>query len=79
MPRTRKPKPTDVPDTILDHFARSGPLSAADVEAAMRRFKKALIERALGGELTHISATRPAGPSRRPRPITAMARARKPC
>ena len=53
MPRTRKPKPTDVPDAVLDQFARPGPLTAADVETAMRRFKKALLERALGGELTH--------------------------
>jgi transposase-like protein len=53
MPRTRKPKPTDVPDAVLDQFAHPGPLTAADVETAMRRFKKALLERALGGELTH--------------------------
>jgi putative transposase len=53
MPRTRKTKPTDVPDAVLDQFARPGPLTAADVETAMRRFKKALLERALGGELTH--------------------------
>ena len=26
MPRTRKPKAPDVPDAILDHFARQGPL-----------------------------------------------------
>ena len=61
MPRTRKPKPTDVPDAILDHFAREGPLSAADVDAAMRRFKKALLERALGGELTHHLGYPPGG------------------
>jgi putative transposase len=42
-----------VPAKILDQFVRDGMLSAAEVEAAMRRFKKALIERALGGELTH--------------------------
>ncbi len=61
MPRTRKPKPTDVPDAVLDHFAREGPLSAADVDAAMRRFKKALLERALGGELTHHLGYPPGG------------------
>src|SRR4249920_796717 len=61
MPRTRKPKPTDVPETVLDHFARPGPLSAADVDAAMRRFKKALLERALGGELTHHLGYPPGG------------------
>ena len=54
MPRTRKPKPTDVPETVLDHFAGPArPMSAADVETVMRRFKKALVERMLGGELTH--------------------------
>ena len=54
MPRTRKPKATDVPDEVLNHFAGPArPMSAADVETIMRRFKKALVERMLGGELTH--------------------------
>jgi putative transposase len=58
MPRRRKDVPVDpalapVPAEILDQFVRDGALSAAEVEAAMRRFKKALIERALGAELTH--------------------------
>ena len=61
MPRTRQPKPTDLPDAVLNHFAGEGPLSAADVEAAMRRFKKALLERALGGELTHHLGYPPSG------------------
>ena len=78
MPRTRKPKPTDVPDAVLDHFAREGPLSAADVEAAMRRFKKALLERALGGEVTHHLGYPPGGLDPRRRPITATAPAAKP-
>jgi hypothetical protein len=30
-----------------------GPLTPDELEAAVRRFKKAIIERALGGELTH--------------------------
>jgi putative transposase len=54
MPRKRKSQPTDVPDSVLDQFA--GParaMSAGEIDEAMRRFKKALIERALGGELTH--------------------------
>jgi putative transposase len=54
MPRTRTPKPTDVPDAVLDHFA--GParvMTAPEVEEAIRRYKKALLERALGAELTH--------------------------
>jgi len=61
MPRTRKPKPADVPDAVLDEFAPPGPLTAADVEAAMRRFKKALLERALGAELTHHLGYPPGG------------------
>jgi putative transposase len=42
-----------VPDAILNQFAPEGMLTAADVEAATRRFKKALLERALGAELGH--------------------------
>jgi len=42
-----------VPDAVLNQFAPDGPLTAADVEAATRRFKKALLERALGAELSH--------------------------
>jgi len=54
MPRRRKPNPTDVPDAVLDHFA--GParvMTPTEVEDAIRRYKKALLERALGAELTH--------------------------
>ena len=52
MPRTRKPKPTDVPETILDQFAGPArPMSQAEVESITKRFKKALAERMLGGEL----------------------------
>src|ERR687892_214017 len=42
-----------VPSEILDQFVRQGPISPEELEAAVRRFKKAIIERALGGELTH--------------------------
>jgi hypothetical protein len=38
---------------ILDQFVCEGPLTAAEVETAGRRLKKALIERALGAELSH--------------------------
>jgi hypothetical protein len=45
-----------VPDAILNQFAPQGMLTAADVEAATRRFKKALLERALrGAEGAHNS------------------------
>ena len=68
----RKPKseraPTEVlapiPAEILDQIVRDGPLTAAEVETATRRFKKALIERALGAELTHHLGYAPGRPSR---------------
>jgi transposase-like protein len=59
MPRKPKPeKPgaevlAPIPAEILDQIVRDGPLTAEEVETATRRFKKALIERALGAELTH--------------------------
>ena len=62
MPRTRTPKPTDVPEELLDHFAGPArPMSQADVDAIMRRFKKAMVERMLGGELTHHLGYAPGG------------------
>jgi transposase-like protein len=42
-----------VPLDILDEFVRPGPISHEELDAAVRRVKKAIIERALGGELTH--------------------------
>ena len=42
-----------ITDALLDRFAPNRPLTGDEVEAASRRFKKALIERALGAELTH--------------------------
>ena len=42
-----------VPSEILDQFVHQGPLTPEELEAAVRRFKKAIIERALGAELTH--------------------------
>src|SRR6266850_6968929 len=50
-----------VPSEILDQFVRQGPLSHEELEAAVRRFKKAIIERALGGELTHHLGYPPGG------------------
>ena len=44
---------TPVPSEILDQFVGQGPLSVEELDAAVRRFKKAIVERALGGELTH--------------------------
>jgi putative transposase len=50
-----------VPEEILDQFVRQGPISAEELDAAVRRFKKAIIERALGGELTHHLGYPPGG------------------
>ena len=55
-PKSEKPSAevlAPIPAEILDQIVRDGPLTAAEVESATRRFKKALIERALGAELTH--------------------------
>jgi transposase-like protein len=45
----------------LDQFVQQGPLTPEEVEAAVRRFKKAVIERALGAELTHHLGYPPGG------------------
>jgi putative transposase len=50
-----------VPDEILDQFVRHGPISPEELDAAVRRFKKAIIERARGGELTHHLGYSPGG------------------
>ena len=41
-----------IPKELIDQFV-TGPMSAEAVQAASMAFKKALIERALGGELSH--------------------------
>src|SRR5438132_10278757 len=66
MPRKRKTLMPDaplapVPSEILDQFVRQGPISPAELDAAVRRCKKAIIERALGGELTHHLGYAPGG------------------
>ena len=66
MPRKPKRPTSDaplapVPSEILDQFVRQGPLTADELEAAVRRFKRAIIERALGGELTHHLGYPPGG------------------
>ena len=51
--RPKGPALEPVPSEILDHFVGQGPITAEELEATVRRFKKAVIERAMGGELTH--------------------------
>jgi transposase-like protein len=54
--KTRKPKAASVlptiPKELVDQFV-NGPMSAEAVNSASLAFKKALIERGLGAELTH--------------------------
>jgi putative transposase len=66
MPRKSKLVQSDaavapVSPEILDQFVRPGPLTPDELEAAVRRFKKAIIERALGSELTHHLGYPPGG------------------
>jgi len=51
--RPKGPALEPVPSEILDHFVGQGPITTEELETTVRRFKKAVIERALGGELTH--------------------------
>ena len=57
MPRRPKAASPDaslapIPDEILDQFGRQGPLTPEELDTAVRRFKKAIIERAVGAELS---------------------------
>jgi len=56
MPRTPKKrveKTAPVADEILDQFGPATGMSMEEITAAGRRLKRALVERMLGGELTH--------------------------
>ena len=79
MSRTRKPKATDVPDEVLDQFRSGPPMSAAEVEATAP-----VQEGADGADARRRAEASPglsrrAAPSRRRRPIIAMARAGRRC
>jgi putative transposase len=71
MPRKKKndgavdPTLPEIPADLLDQFV-TGPMTAESVDAVMRKFKKAILERALGAEMTHHlgyepGADKPAG------------------
>lgn len=64
MPRRPK-KPTDdlapIPDALLEPLVGTELMTADQINAATKRFKKALIERALGAELTHHLGYPPGG------------------
>jgi transposase-like protein len=59
--RPKGPALEPVPSEILDHFVGQGPITAEELETTVRRFKKAVIERAMGGELTHHLGYPPGG------------------
>lgn len=58
MPRQKRndgsidPTLPEVPRELLDQFI-TGPMTAESLDAVMRKFKKAFLERALGAEMTH--------------------------
>ena len=64
MSRTRK-KTTErlapVADEVLDQFGPAAGMSMEDIDAATRRLKQALVERMLGGELSHHLGYPPGG------------------
>src|SRR5262249_40005656 len=70
-PKLEKPSAevlAPIPAEILDQIVRDGPLTAEEIETASRRFKKALIERALGGGLTHHLGYPPGAAKPQPAP-----------
>jgi putative transposase len=50
----------EIPAELLDQFV-TGPMTAESVEAVMRKFKKAVLECALGAEMTHHLGYAPGG------------------
>jgi hypothetical protein len=66
-----------IPKEFIDQIV-SGPMDAEAVNAASMAFKKALIERILGAELSITWVTRPAPTSPAMQPTTATALAARP-
>ena len=60
-PKKLSEKLAPVADTVLDQFGPATGMSMADIDAATRRLKKALVERMLGGELSHHLGYPPGG------------------
>ena len=67
-----------IPKELIDHFV-SGPMSAEAVNAASTAFKRALIERALGAELSHHLGYAPGAAKPEEAATTATAPAPRPC
>jgi transposase-like protein len=51
-----------IPKEVLDQIVADGPMTAEQVNATMMSLKKAIIERALGGELSHHLGYSPGAP-----------------
>jgi transposase-like protein len=61
QPFGAKPVPElNIPAALLDHLVK-GPMTQDEVEAVCRSLKKAVIERAMGGEMTHHLGYSPGG------------------
>jgi transposase-like protein len=60
-PNPEQPSVPEIPKEFLDQIV-SGPMTAEAVEAVMHKFKKAVIERAVGGEMTHHLGYGPGAP-----------------
>jgi hypothetical protein len=56
-----EPDLPDIPTELLEQFV-TGPMTAEAVEAVTRKFKKAIIERALGAEMSHHLGYSPGEP-----------------
>lgn len=67
-----------IPAELLEQFGY-GPMTAEAISAATSALKKALIERALGGEMNHHLGYRSVRPSRPAPPTSAMAKAPRRC
>ena len=50
-----------IPEELLDQLVQQGPMTAASIQDMTMALKKALIERALGGELSHHLGYPPGG------------------
>ena len=66
-----------IPKEVLERMVAEGPMTAEQINATTMALKKALIERALSGELSGLSARR--GASRRRGQPSATAPAPRPC
>lgn len=77
MPRKPKTPPADLPTIPAELLASfgDGPMTAEAINAASVAFKKALIERAMGGEMNHHLGYPSGAPSLQAQPTNAMAQA----